>query len=205
MKGRADMTTTSDRLPMVTRADMVAGPGQGRWTYNHYAALPDDGKRYEIVNGVLLMTPAPNISHQEVVGEFFSYLRAHTRSNDLGRVFVAPVDVELAPNVVVQPDIAVVLKANFDKVTESRIVGAPDLVVEVASPGTANHDRREKYDAYARAGVLEYWIATPEARTVEVFVLDVNTYYALGIFQGKATLPSKVLPGIAVQVEQFFL
>src|SRR5437879_7675555 len=154
---------------MTMLADMTPGPEQGHWTYNHYAALPDDGKRYEIMHGILVTVTSPNISHQEVVGEFFSYLRAHTRSNDLGRVFVAPVDVELAPNVVVQPDIAVVLKANVDKVTESRIVGAPDLVVEVASPGTANHDRREKYDAYARAGVLEYWIATPEARTVEVF------------------------------------
>src|SRR4051812_2681773 len=129
---------------MTMLADMTLGPGQGRWTYNHYAALPDDGKRYEIMHGILLRVPAPNISHQEVVGEFFSYLRAHIKLNNLGRVFVAPLDVELAPNVVVQPDIAVVLKANFDKVAEARIVGAPDLVVEVASPSTANHDRREK-------------------------------------------------------------
>jgi Uma2 family endonuclease len=197
------MTMTTDRWPTIMPADDVPGPAQGRWTYKEYA-LVDDGKRYEVMNGVLLMTPAPGIPHQETVFELATDLRSYVRSAKLGRVFIAPIDVELAPGVVVQPDVAVVLNNNLDKITQTRIIGAPDLAVEVASPGTAHYDRREKYDAYARAGVSEYWIADPAARTIEVFSLEGGTYYALGIFQGKDVVHSRVLPGLRVSVEQIF-
>jgi len=198
------MTTTSDRLPTVIPADYVSGPEQGRWTYKEYAAIPDDGKRYEIVNGVLFMTPPPSIPHQRATGCFFRYLSTHVEDAGLGWVFVSPVDVQLAPNVVVQPNVAIVLKAGLEKITESRIIGAPDLVIEVASPSTATYDRREKYDAYARAGVPEYWIADPSAHTVEVFVLEGRKYRSLGVFRGGAKLPSKVVPELPVRVEQLF-
>ena len=106
---------------------------------------------------------------------------------------------------VVQPDILVVLNKNLDRVLDSRIIGAPDLVVEVASPGTTTRDRCEKYDAYASAGTPEYWIADPIAHTVEVFILEAGNYYSQGVFRGKAILPSKVLPGFDVRVELFFM
>ena len=150
------MTMTSDRLAVVTPANHVPGPKQGQWTYAHYAALPDDRKRYEIVGGVLYTMLTPDTSHQEVLGEIFCYLRTNIKPTKLGRVYMAPFDVELAYDLVVQPDVLVVLNINLDRVLDSRIVGAPDLVVEVASPGTATRDRREKYDAYANTGVPEY-------------------------------------------------
>src|SRR5436305_6727079 len=199
------MTTTSDKLPMVTPADWIPGPKQGHWTYSNYIALPDDGHRYEIVNGVLFMTPSPSGAHQDAVGEFFSYLRTHVKLAGLGVVRMAPFDVVLGPQMVFQPDILVVLNANREKIMENYILGAPDLVIEVASPGTATHDRHKKFDAYARAGVPEYWIADAEAHTVEVWVLEANEYRSLGLFRGKATLPSHVLPEFTVRVEQFFL
>ncbi len=96
------------------------------------------------------------------------------------------------------------LNANLDKITETRIIGAPDLVVEVASPGTAGHERRTKQDAYAHAGVPEYWVVNPEARNVEVLVVEAGEYFSLGVFRGQATLPSQVLPGFATHAEQFF-
>ncbi len=198
------MTTTSDKLPMMlTLADEVPGPKQGHWTYRDYAAL-DDEQHYEIVNGVLLMTLAPSWSHQEVVLEIASYLRTFVRTTGLGGVFTAPIDVELSPKDVFQPDVVVLLKESREKLKERHIVGAPDLVVEVASPGTAPYDRLTKYDAYARAGVPEYWIVRPDAQTVEVLVLDRATYRSLGIFGGQATLPSRVVPQLPVHVEQFF-
>lgn len=199
------MTMTSDRLAVVTPANHVPGPKQGQWTYSHYAALPDDGQHYEIVNGVLFMTPAPNPAHQQVAGEIFSYLRNHVKQFNLGRVFMAPIDVEIAPGDVFQPDVLLLLEAHLNTVKASRIIGTPDLVVEVASPGTATHDRREKYDAYANAGIPEYWIADPIAQTVEVFLLESGKYYSQGVFRGKAILPSKVLPGFDVHVELFFM
>ena len=189
---------------MVTTADNMPGPGQGRWTYKDYAALPDDGRRYEIVDGVLYMTPAPNEAHQTTVGRLFRYLAVQVEDTGRGRVYIAPFDVELARDVVVQPDVVVVLNENLEKITASRIIGAPDLVVEVASPGTMGHDRTRKLQAYARARVPEYWIADPWSRTVEVFTLDINSYSSLGVYEGMETLPTKVIPGFPVHVEQFF-
>lgn len=189
---------------MVTTADNMPGPGQGRWTYKDYAALPDDGRRYEIVGGVLYMIPAPGEAHQTTMGRLFRYLAVQIEDADRGRVYIAPLDVELALNVVVQPDVVVVLNENLEKITDSRIIGAPDLVVEVASPGTMGHDRTRKLPAYARAGVLEYWIADPWSRTVEVFTLEINSYRSLGIFEWKAILPSEVISDFLVHVEQFF-
>jgi Uma2 family endonuclease len=156
-KGIADMTTT-ERYSVVTPADWVPGPKQGHWTYKDYAALPDDGQRYEIVNGVLVIAAAPSWSHQEIVGEIFTYLRDHVRTAGLGGVFTGPIDVELAPDTVFQPDVVVLLKTSRRKLRERHIRGAPDLVVEIASPSTRAYDRLSKYDAYAHAGVREYWL-----------------------------------------------
>jgi Uma2 family endonuclease len=198
------MTTTLGNVPMVTPADLP-GPRQGQWTYKDYAALPDNGQRYEIIDGVLFMTPSPTERHQTVAGRFFRYLAAHIEDTGLGRVYIAPLDVELAPYVVVQPDVIVILKDNHEKITPSRIVGAPDLVIEVASPGTANYDRREKQDTYARAGVPEYWLADPSAYTISLFVLETaGKYRSLGLFEGQVILPSRVVKGFAVPVERFF-
>ncbi len=201
------MTTTMERQSVVTRADRVPGPEQGHWTYNHYAALPDDGRRYEIVDGVLYnMTPSSGRSHQNAALWLAHYLLMHVKVAGLGQVFSAPFDVVLAPDVVVQPDVLVVLNENSEKITEARIVGAPDLVVEVSSPATAGYDRREKQDAYAHAGVPEYWIADPASRTVEVLILEGGAYQSAGVFSGQATLLSKIVPAIAeVRVEQFFV
>lgn len=196
--------TTVENTAMIIPADWVSGPLQGSWTYNDYTLLPDDGQRYEIVNGVLLMAPAPSPWHQDIVLEIVSALRTHVKLAGLGRVFTAPIDVELAPKNVFQPDIVVVLNAHMDRVTAKKIVGAPDLVVEVASQGTAAFDRIVKYDIYARSGVPEYWIVKPESRTVEVMVLDLDEYRSLGIFRGSQLLPSQIVPELPVRVEQFF-
>ncbi len=206
-KERADdMTTTTERLTVVTPANRVPGPGQGNWTYDDYAALPDDGQRYEIVDGVLYMAPSPSGSHQDVVGWLFHYLLTHVRIAGLGRVYIAPFDIELAPGQVVQPDVTVVLNANCEKIKPSRIIGAPDLVVEVSSPSTVGFDRRQKQDAYARSGVTEYWIADPIAQTIEVFFLVGGAYQSQGIFIGNTTLVSQVVPTISeIRVEKFFV
>jgi Uma2 family endonuclease len=199
------MTTSVplDVLPVVTAAAPLVGPPQGRWTYADYAALPDDGNRYEIIAGVLYMTPAPGIGHQSVSARMVTFLVTHVEFAGLGRVFAAPVDVELTPDTVVQPDIVVVLSASLHRITPSRIIGAPDLVVEILSPGTAGYDRREKQDAYARAGVGEYWIVDPGAQTVELLTLDQGRYRSHGVFRGQARLPSSAVT-LPVPVERFF-
>lgn len=198
------MALAHDTLPVVSPADEVRGPPQGRWTYADYAAIPEDGQRYEIIAGVLFMAPAPDTGHQAASTWFVYYLTRHVQIAGLGRVFSAPYDVELGPGTVVQPDVVVVLAANQEIITPQRIVGAPDLVIEIASPSTAGHDRRAKQDAYALAGVREYWIADPATRTVEVQRLEDDAYRLIGVFQGKSALPSAVAGTLPVRVEQFF-
>ncbi len=130
-------------------------------------------------------------------------LTIHVHFARHGKVLTAPVDVELAPDTVVQPDIVVVLDANLSRITPSRIIGAPDLVIEILSPGTAGYDRREKQDAYARAGVGEYWIVDPGAQTVELLTLAPGGYRALGVFRGQTHLLSSVVT-LPAPVERFF-
>ncbi|EFH85426.1 Uma2 family endonuclease [Ktedonobacter racemifer] len=187
----------------MTPADWVPGPAQGQWTYEAYAAIPEDGHRYEVVNGVLYMAPSPNPKHQTIVVEILATLRSFVNEQGLGRVFVSPLDVELRYGNIVQPDVFVLLNEHL--VASSRIIGAPDLVVEIAYPSTARHDLSEKLQAYAAAGVPEYWVVTPDAHVVEVLVLDRGIYRSLGIFIADDVLPSQVLPGLPVTVEQFFM
>jgi Uma2 family endonuclease len=190
---------------MPTPANAVPGPNQGYWTYDDYATLPDDGKHYEIVNGVLYKTPAPTWSHQEIVGRIYRCIADFVESRGLGGAFFAPIDVELAPNVVFQPDVVVLFKESRKKLKRRHIVGAPELVVEVVSPGSQTYDRHRKLEAYARAGVPEYWVVDPEACTVEVFVREGNEYSSEGVYQGQAMLPSHIVAGLPATVEQFFV
>lgn len=200
------MTLDVEKVMDITPADWVPGPGQGNWTYDLYAALPEDGKRYEIVDGVLIdMSPSPGIPHQKAVQTLFRRLAERIEDVGLGQVFVAPVDVELTPKGVFEPDIIVVLNAGRNKVQKSHIVGAPDLVVEVASPRTKRYDRTIKREAYARAGIREYWQVDPIARTIEVLFLEEGIYRSIGLFQGQDRLVSRVVPTLeAVRVEQCF-
>lgn len=203
-KGRADMATVSGELQVVTPADWVQGPGQGDWTYDQFVELPDDGKRYEIANGVLLLAPSSSGPHQETVGEVHFHLRSHVKLPGLGVVNQAPFVVELSSKDVYQPDVFVVMNAHLDRMQEKKVVGAPDLVVEVASPGTAAFDRLTKYDTYEDTGVPEYWIVNLDRQTVEVFVLVDGIYHPLGVFQGEQKVPSRLLSWLSVRVEQLF-
>lgn len=199
------MVASPTNVQVITPADWVPGPNQGDWTYEEYITLPDDGKQYEIANGVLLVTPSLTGSHRDTIGEVSYYLRTHVKLAGLGVVIQAPFSVELSAKDVFQPDILVVMNAHRDRVQEKRIVGAPDLVVEVSDSSTAAFDRLTKYDTYEYTGVLEYWILNLERRTVEVFVLDGDEYHSLGVFHGEQKVPSRLISWLSVRVDQFFL
>lgn len=199
------MTIISDRLEIIRPADSVPGPKQGNWTYDSYAALPDDGQRYEIVDGVLYMAPGPSDDHQNASLLLSHYFAQHVQLTGLGKVRTAPYDVVLASGTVVEPDLIVVLNAHLGIITRKGVFGTPDLVLEIASPSTSTYDRNKKFMTYQKAGVLEYWIVEPELHTIEVWVLQNGVYQPLGIFTGKAGIPSTIVPSIAeIQVEQFF-
>jgi Uma2 family endonuclease len=145
-------------------------------TYADYAAIPADGRRYELHEGELSVTPAPGTRHQQVVGNLYLALRHHVDAGPGGRVFVSPIDCILSDTSVVQPDIVYVARAREAVVTERGIEGAPTLVVEVLSPSTAAVDRAVKRQLYARHGVPYYWIVDPDARRIEAYVLTEGAY-----------------------------
>jgi len=194
------MTTTSKRPSQLTPADHVPGPQQGQWTYSHYAALSDDGQRYEIVDGVLYMAPSPTEFHQVIVYLIATHLNIHVQFTGLGLVLGAPFDLKLSVETVVQPDVLVFLnKAEYQETSK-----LPDLVVEVASPSTAKQDRTLKYHAYEQASIKEYWIVNPFARNVEVLTLEAGKYYSVGIFSSEDRICSIVIPHFPVRARQLF-
>jgi Uma2 family endonuclease len=163
-----------------------------RLTYEDYAALPDDGRRYELHEGELSVTPAPGLRHQDILGNLFVILRGHVNARGLGKVFIAPVDCILESITVVQPDIVFVETARRSIMSERGIEGAPTLVVEVISPSTGAIDRRRKLQLYARYAVPNYWIVDPPARTIEAHVLAHGRYEEAGVLSGAA--PASLAP-----------
>lgn len=145
-------------------------------TYADYAALPDDGRRYELHEGELSVTPAPGIRHQRVKANLFDVLRHHVQAGRLGEVLDAPVDCILTDNTVVQPDIVYVSPDRSVLISERAIEGAPTLAVEVLSPSSEYIDRRRKLDLYARHGVPYYWIVDPAARVILAYVLAAGAH-----------------------------
>jgi Uma2 family endonuclease len=140
-------------------------------TYEDYALLPDDGRRYEIHDGELSVTPAPGRRHQWVVVKLTGAIDAHVTAGDLGEVYVAPFDVILADTTIVQPDLTFVAKDRLGTLADRGVEGSPTLAVEVISPYTGRIDRSTKLNLYARFGVPYYWIVDPVARTIDVYRL----------------------------------
>jgi Uma2 family endonuclease len=147
----------------------MAMPASGaHWTVEMLDALPDDGNRYEIMDGELFVTPAPSDVHQLVLGALFSRLRAYMRPGDVGRAIGSPSDVrrEDRKRNRVQPDVFVIRLVNGKRPPYPFDLAGVLLVVEVTSPSTANYDSQTKRGLYLDAGVPEYWIVDPEAQTI---------------------------------------
>ena len=154
----------------------------GPYTAEDYLALPE-GERVELLRGrLMVMSPAPTPRHQHVgtyLWKFFDSL-AITHG---GVAFVSPIDVVLLDRTIAQPDVAY-LRAGREGLVGDRILGPPDLLVEVASPSTANRDRVEKLSLYAEAGVREYWIVNPKSHVMEFHVSDGPTYRITAASEG---------------------
>lgn len=169
-------------------------------TYEDFCALPDDGKRYEILDGDLYMSPSPITVHQRIVGRLYSILDEHARKKGLGEAFVAPFDVVLDEHDIVVPDVSFVSKAKQGIITDANIQGAPDLVVEVLSPSTKGRDLRDKRNIYARCGVDWYWIIDPEDKTLLELNLAGNAYAVVSETKGAGTFSPKLFPRLQIKL-----
>lgn len=139
-----------------------------RYVYEDLLTMPDDGRRYELLEGDLLVSPSAKPRHQRVVGNVFALLRALQQSGQ-GAAYMAPLDVVLDRHHVFEPDVLFIRTARLDIVTERNVSGPPDLVVEVVSESTRDIDLGWKLRAYSRFGIGEYWVVDVDAKTVERF------------------------------------
>jgi len=167
-------------------------------TYREYAALPDDGRRYEIHDGELSVTPAPGSTHQVVSSNLNDVLRGHVKRQGRGLVLYAPLDVILSDTTVVQPDLVYLDPARLGLLTERGIEGPPTLVVEILSPSTRLIDRERKLALYARYRVPHYWIVDPAARVLEAYVLGPEGYTLALCAAGDAPVSPPPFVGLAL-------
>jgi Uma2 family endonuclease len=200
-----DFFSPETETDLVQRADWLTQKPQGSWTYDDYVALPEDGNRYEIIDGVIYRIPMPETIHQACSVRIAYYFFESVDLANVGYVLTAPMDVKLSSGTTVQPDLIVVLNHKLSIITDANINGTPDLLVEILSPGTKTYDRTKKLQTYQKNTVPEYWIANPKTKEVEVLVLENGVYRSLGVFSGQATLPSQVLPNFPPTVNQLFL
>jgi len=145
-------------------------------TYADYAALPDDGKRYELLDGELFVMPSPSGWHQVILANLVRALDLHVRSRHLGMILFAPLDVIFADTSVAQPDLVYIDNERMPLLARRGVEGAPTLLVEILSPSTTRRDREVKFSLYARYGVPFYWIVDPEARVLEAYRLEGAAY-----------------------------
>ena len=175
-----------------------------RLTYEDYAALPDDGRRYELHEGELSVTPSPGTDHQDTLGNLFVIIRGHVRARGLGRVFFAPVDCLLQNMTVVQPDLVFVETARLSVISKRGIEGAPTLAVEVVSPSSTAIDRQRKLQLYARYAVPYYWIVDPSARTIEAHELVEGLYRVAGTLSGATTISLPPFPDLILDPREIW-
>jgi Uma2 family endonuclease len=175
-----------------------------KFTVADYMTAPED-RRYQLLDGEMIVAPSPTTRHQTICIKLATELFQFVSQNDLGQVFSAPYDVVLSNHDVAQPDILFVSNRRSHIVTAANIQGAPDLIVEVLSPGTQQYDRGYKRTLYARHGVREYWLVDPDAETVEVLVEGGDAGLTPAAAYGRAdTLVSPLLPGLSLNLSRVF-
>ena len=182
---------------------MATIEGAVKRTYDDYRATADD-ERYELLNGELMMVPAPNIKHQRVLRRLLIELDRFVQQHGLGEVHVAPVDVVLSDTDVVQPDLLFVSRAREHTITDENVRGAPDLVVEVLSPSTTERDLGYKHELYGKHGVREYWVVDPAAATVAVLRQRGGRLEPAGTFGRGDNLGTALVEGLQLELDDIF-
>jgi len=168
-------------------------------TYQDYLAFPSDCWRHEVLAGEHVVSPRPDLRHQRTALRLLLQLEPQVTERGLGLV-LPDVTVQLGRHQVVEPDITVLLPEHLDRAAKTRVIGAPDLVVEILSPNNRSHDCEQKRGIYAAHGVAEYWIVDPDQRTVAQLLLRGDSY----VHAATATtaIISAVLPGVTIDLQK---
>jgi len=174
------------------------------FTYDDYLTLPNDGRRHEILDGELVMTPVPSTEHQEILLNLIELLRGFVRRESQGKVFCAPTDVVFSMTDVVQPDVVFVSKERLHIITKKNIVAAPDIVIEIVSEATEKMDRVTKKQLYERFGVKEYWLVDSEKQMIEVYELRGREFGPPHIYRASDTFRTALLSNFSFNVGSIF-
>lgn len=172
-------------------------------TYRDLCEVQTD-QRWEVIDGEAFLAPAPNLRHQRILQRLLR--RFEDAITDGSEVFLSPVDVVLADDTALQPDMVFVREANRG-ILRDHVTGPPDLVVEVLSPSTRKLDRELKLEVYARFGIPEYWIVDPLAETLEVYRLEepgVSSYALTDTHRASETVTTPLLPALAIDPGDLF-
>jgi len=171
--------------------------------YDDYCTFPNDGKRYEIIEGDLHVSPSPVTIHQRISMFLSARLYDHCEDNRLGEVIAAPMDVVFSRHSVVQPDLIFISNERAGIVTEKNIQGSPDLIVEILSDDR-EHDLETKRRLYARQNVTEYWVVDPKKKQVLVFRRPGRARFFRPPVTVKRTLASPLLPGFSLDLRELW-
>jgi Uma2 family endonuclease len=175
-------------------------------TVDDLQSMPDDGNRYEVIGGEVFMSRAPGLTHQRTSGNLYRLLGNYLDTNRIGEVLATP-GVVLSEIDGVIPDIVFFTNERAKLILSGeRIIAAPDLIVEIVSPGSENQrrDRVVKKQLYARFGVREYWIADPESKTIEIITCNAEVAADSVVFHADDEINSIVLPGFHFKVSRIF-
>jgi len=173
------------------------------YTYEDYRKLPE-GAPYQLIGGMLIMTPSPSTYHQIISMKLEVKLAGFVMERDLGLILDAPLDVYFEESETYQPDLVFIARERLSSIEPDKINGAPDLVAEILSPGTAYYDLRKKFKIYEKHGVREYWIIDPEEQSVEIYTLQDGRFTPGQKAEKQGTVASTVVEGFAVPVESIF-
>lgn len=175
-----------------------------RLTSEEFAKLPQGPPYSQLIDGEVLMTPSPVPNHQRISAKIVSLLQEFLSTHPVGEPFHAPLDVVLTDTDTFQPDILFISNNRKNIITEEKIIGAPDLVIEILSPSTAYYDLVHKKKVYESAGVLEYWIVDPLERFMEVFSLHDGRYTSVTEVRKTGIAKSRLLEGFEISAEILF-
>jgi Uma2 family endonuclease len=176
-------------------------------TYDDFLLFPDDGKRHELIEGEHYVTPSPNIRHQEILGRLHLLIGTWLVDHQIGRLFVAPLDVLFSNFDVVEPDLLYVSNERASVLAGGKhVAGAPDLVVEIGSPGTRQRDETIKRRLYERFGVVEYWVVDPDIDVIRVYRREGKRFARPMELAREASdvLTTPLLPGLELPLVRVF-
>lgn len=185
---------------------MATQPQRAKLTFQDYLLLPEDGKRHEIINGEEYVSPSPRVRHQDLSLRLSLALGNYLAARPIGRVLVAPMDVVLSPEDVVQPDLLFVRAERRAIITDKNIQGAPDLAIEIVSEGLRERDEILKRKRYEHFAVGEYWVVDPALGVVKVYRMENGRYHRAAELSAEAgdALTSPLLPEFRLELAGLF-